>query len=223
MLGEQALGVGQRVRGADTEDDRGEPEAVVQARQQRLARDRSEQPDAGRPVRQRHLGQVEQHVADVLAAEDDAEDHPHDDGHHGQEDVEPERAAEGVTGSARHHHHRRRAHEEQQQQRVGGQGRCGGQPDRPGPPGDRVQVTRQCPRGRGRSGHGASDPPSTTRHDGAAGDRDREQAEDAPGERRRDPAGLVGARLTGLRVGARARVAGRLNLRVGRLGVLARS
>ena len=185
--GEQALGVGQRVGGADAEDDRGEPEPVVQPGQQRLAGHRTEQPDPGRPVRQRDLGQVEEHVADLLAAEDDAGRPPAcTTVNTRQQHVEPERPAEGVTGPTRHHHHRRRPHDEEQQQRVGGERCRRGQPDRPGPPGDRVQVTRQ---GR-RSGHGASDPPSTTRHDRAARDRDREQPEHAPGDGGRHPGGL---------------------------------
>ena len=153
--GEHALGVGQRVGGAHADDDRGEPEPVVQAGQQRLARHRTEQPDPGCPVGQRDLGQVEEHVADLLAPEDEPEDHPHHHGEHRQEHVEPERPAEGVTGPTRHHHHRRRPHDEEQQQRVGGERCRRGQPDRPGPPGERVQVTRQRSR---RSGHARQTP-----------------------------------------------------------------
>ena len=119
------------------------------------------------------------------------EDHPHHHGEQRQEHVEPERPAEGVTGPTRHHHHRRRPHDEEQQQRVGGERRCRGQPDRPGPPGERVQVTRQ---GR-RSGHGASDPPSTTRQDRAPRDGDREQPDHAPGEGGRHAGGTVRLRV----------------------------
>ena len=51
---EQPLGVGQRVGGADADDDRGEAETVVEAGEQALAGERTEQADPGDPVGQRH-------------------------------------------------------------------------------------------------------------------------------------------------------------------------
>ena len=53
-----------------------------------------------------------------------------------------------------------------------------------------------------RSGHSASDPPSTPRHDGTDRDRDGEQADDAPAERGRDSRRLVGRGRTRLRSAA---------------------
>ena len=157
---QQPLGVGQRVGGADADHDRGEPEPVVQREEQRLRVERPEQGDPGDPVGQRDRRQVEQHPAAEVAAEDEPERHPDHHDHDAEPHVEPERLAPRLLRAPQRDDQRGDPDQHQQDQRVGGQRRGDRQPDRPQPPGHRVQVAGPA--------HGGRVPPPAYDGDGAA-------------------------------------------------------
>ena len=122
--------------------------------------DRAEQRDAVDPAGQRDRRQVEQHRPAEVAAEDEAEQHPDHHDHHAEPHVEPERLAPRLLRAPQRDDQRGHPDQHQQDQRVGGQRRGHGQPDRPQPPGDRVQVAGAGSRRRvapaAYDGHGAA-------------------------------------------------------------------
>ena len=99
--------------------------------------------DPDRPVRQRDLRQRDQHVVAVVAAEQDPVDHPQDDDEQTGDQVAAEAARPRCIRPTPADDERRHRDDQAEQERVRRPARGGRQPDRPDPPGDRMEGARQ--------------------------------------------------------------------------------
>ena len=100
--------------------------------------------DARHPVGQRDLGQVDQHGARPAVPEQDPERHADHDDHDAHPHVEPERPGPRLVGAPRHHHDRsRRPTSSSSRNGLVVNDAAAAEPERPHPPGHRVQVARQ--------------------------------------------------------------------------------
>ena len=137
------FGIGQRVRGAEADQHRGQPHPVVQPAEHLLGGDRPEEPDPGRPLRQLHRGQREQDHLAVPAAEDDPEEDPGDDDEEPGPQVVLERERPRRVAAPTGHDDSGDDDDQRQQQRVRGPAGRRGQPQRPEPPRPRMQGARK--------------------------------------------------------------------------------
>ncbi len=155
-----ALGVGEGVGGTDAADQTGQPQPVEGRREGGLQGDRAADlnarvPGGGGDVREREQQVV---VRGDAGREDAAEDHPDRHDGEGQPQVVPEAARPRGVGATGGDHEAQHREDEQEQQRIGGAAGRSRQGERPGPPGERVQVPRTAPAPReppGGGGRGA--------------------------------------------------------------------
>jgi hypothetical protein len=139
--------VGEGVRGADAAEQHGQPHAVRGCVEGRFQRHRTAELHVRGPVRQRKLRQVEQHVRVAVdrTAEHRPEDDPDDDHAEAERDVVLQAAGPRRVGAPHRHDIADHREGDEQDQRVA----CGAhrrtEPDRPQPPGRRVQRPLHAP------------------------------------------------------------------------------